>query len=116
MKTKMNFLFICSMNQWRSPTAENIYRNVSSINVKSAGVNSKARRRISLKDIEWADKIFVMENKHKRKMLEIFRDDLKYKEIFVLDIPDDYKFMDEELIEILRCSIDSFIENLDENQ
>ncbi len=24
--TKLNVLFVCSMNQWRSPTAEAIYR------------------------------------------------------------------------------------------
>ncbi|NQZ58236.1 MAG: protein tyrosine phosphatase [Lentisphaeraceae bacterium] len=106
----MNILFICSMNQWRSPTAEKIYCRHPMINVRSAGTNSKARRTVSINDLQWADTIFVMENKHKQRLLANFRQELNYKKMIVLDIPDNYKFMDQELIEILKESIDPVIE------
>ncbi|EDM28367.1 hypothetical protein LNTAR_10641 [Lentisphaera araneosa HTCC2155] len=35
---------------------------------------------------------------------------MNYKKIYVLDIEDNYQYMDAELIEILRQSIDTIIE------
>ncbi|WP_440054531.1 hypothetical protein ACSLBF_17040 [Pseudoalteromonas sp. T1lg65] len=52
-------LFICSRNQWRSPTAERVWRNHPGIEVRSAGTSAKAKRAVSKKDIVWADKILV---------------------------------------------------------
>lgn len=43
-----------------------------------------------------------MEEKHKHRIKASFKKLVQYKEILVLDIPDDYKFMDEELIEIFE--------------
>lgn len=60
----MNILFVCSRNQWRSPTAETIYKNTSGLFVKSAGTEPSAKIRINYKHILWADLIFVMEKKH----------------------------------------------------
>ena len=58
--SKTNLLFICSKNQWRSPTAETMWRNSNQYNVRSAGSSSKARKTVSIKDLEWADVILVM--------------------------------------------------------
>lgn len=98
----MNVLFVCSRNQWRSPTAERIYRKVPGVNVRSAGTSRGAKRKLSVADIRWADLILVMEEKHKSRIAAEFRDEVKYKRIQVLDIPDDYRFMDPELIELIR--------------
>jgi len=54
-------LFVCSRNQWRSPTAEAIYRNHPLVEALSAGVSSSARRRVSAKLLQLADLILVME-------------------------------------------------------
>ncbi|MFK7789851.1 MAG: phosphotyrosine protein phosphatase, partial [Phycisphaeraceae bacterium] len=43
----MNMLFICSKNQWRSPTAEQIYRSDPRLNVRSAGTSSSARHKVT---------------------------------------------------------------------
>ncbi len=43
-----------------------------------------------------------MEDKHKSRIRAQFRDEILNKAIHVLDIPDDYKFMDPELIELIR--------------
>lgn len=60
--------------------------------------------------IGWADLIFVMEKKHKRRLQERFGDILTHKKIVCLNIPDDYQFMDSELINILRSSVSEHIE------
>ncbi|MDJ1184546.1 low molecular weight protein tyrosine phosphatase family protein [Roseofilum casamattae] len=103
------FLFVCSRNQWRSPTAEKIWCNTNGIQVRSAGTSPKARRKISASDVQWADRIFVMEGKHKERLQAQFSNFLQYKPIHVLDIPDSYDYMDEELVEMLTLSISPFI-------
>ena len=44
---KQNVLFICSRNQWRSPTAEQVYRKHPLLAVRSAGTSLNARRKVS---------------------------------------------------------------------
>lgn len=95
----MNILFVCSRNQWRSPTGEQIYKNELGINAKSASTEPSARIKINAKLIDWADIIFVMEKKHKQRITEKFREEASQKKIIVLDIEDNYHFMDAELIE-----------------
>ena len=97
-----NVLFICSMNEWRSPTAEKVFQKEQGISVRSAGTVRGARRTVSVKDIRWSDIILVMEDKHKSRLLAQFRDEVRYKALHVLDIPDEYKYMDPELVEIIR--------------
>ncbi|WP_287908323.1 protein tyrosine phosphatase [Acinetobacter sp.] len=98
----MNSLFICSRNQWRSPTAERVFAVGYGLSTRSAGTSKHAKHTVSLKDIAWADMIFVMEQKHKQNIKEKFAQQLQHKKVVVLDIPDDFPYMDEELIEILK--------------
>jgi len=104
-----NILFICSRNQWRSPTAEKIYSRDDRVNVASAGTSPRAKKTVNAKDIEWADIILVMEYKHKDRLKAEFGKLLKYKKVAVLDIPDNYGYMDEELIEILKVSVEEYL-------
>jgi predicted protein tyrosine phosphatase len=106
----MNLLFVCSRNQWRSPTAEAIFRNSQVHQVKSAGTAASARIKISEKLILWADLIFVMENKHKQRIREQFEWVASSKKIIVLGIPDDYAYMNEELVEILKSAVSPYLE------
>lgn len=105
MNTRLHILFVCALNQWRSPTAEAIYRSDPRLEVKSAGVRSNAKRRISAADVEWADAIFVMDREQKRWIQERFRD-IRLPYIEVLDIPDGLEFMDPELQRLLREALD----------
>ena len=107
---KRNILFICSKNQWRSPTAETIWRKHPSLNVKSAGTSTKARKTVSSSDITWADAIFVMEEKHKNRLKADFSRMLSHKTIHVLDIPDEYQYMDSDLIDELESSVSSILD------
>jgi len=107
----MNILFVCSMNKWRSPTGEAIFRKHAGVNTRSVGTSRKARRQVKLTDIQWADMIYVMEEKHQSRLRADFRDDMKYKTIHVLDIPDDYQFMDPELVDLIYDAVSPMIAN-----
>ena len=100
-----NVLFVCSRNQWRSPTAEAVFKNHSAINVRSGGTSSKARRTVTHTDIQWADQIVVMETKHRNRLKANFTRLLEYKPLHVLGIPDEYQFMDPELVETLEAVV-----------
>jgi predicted protein tyrosine phosphatase len=110
MVNKIHILFICSRNKWRSLTAEKIFSSRNGYEVKSAGTEENARIRVTEGHIGWAELIFVMEKKHLRRLQEKFQTEIMNKRIICLDIPDDYKFMDEELIEILESRVSEYIE------
>jgi predicted protein tyrosine phosphatase len=106
---QMNILFICSRNKWRSATAEKIYKTHSKHQFRSAGTEPSAVIRVSLKLVNWSDLIFVMEKRHKQRLIEKFGDDGISEKIIVLDIPDEYEFMDPELIGMIKLSVDPFL-------
>ncbi|MFK3647376.1 low molecular weight protein tyrosine phosphatase family protein [Lysobacter enzymogenes] len=105
----LNVLFICSRNQWRSPTAETVWRNHPDLQVRSVGTSSSARRRLSADDIRWAHAVFVMENKHRSRLKAEFGDVIADRPIHVLDIPDEYQYMDPELVDLLKASVGSIL-------
>ena len=102
-----NLLFICSKNQWRSPTAELLFKNHPLHSARSAGTSDKARIRINQKLIDWADVLFFMEQKH----LDIVKQryTLDDQKTVVLDIEDNYQFNDPELIDILRGALSEYL-------
>ena len=102
-----NLLFICSKNQWRSPTAELLFKNHSEHLARSADTSDKARIKITRKIIDWADIIFVMERKHLDILKQRFN--LTNSTLRVLDIEDDYQFNDVELISILKVSLAEYL-------
>jgi len=102
-------LFVCSRNQWRSPTAEAVYQNDPRVEVSSAGVSSSARRRVTEKLLRWADLVLVMEHEHKRRIRERFPALVHELRIEVLDIPDDYAFMNAELMTLIRERVEPLL-------
>ncbi|ELI6798323.1 phosphotyrosine protein phosphatase [Salmonella enterica] len=98
----MNVLFICSRNQWRSPTAEQVFRRYPGLSVRSAGTSRNAKKSVSCGLLQWADVICVMEQKHKDRLMAEYRRIIENKPLHVLDIPDDYRYMDPELVRQLE--------------
>lgn len=94
---------------WRSPTGEAIYRNVDGIQARSAGTESAARITVNGEMLDWADVIFVMEHHHKKRLLEEYRGLLADKEIVVMDIPDEYRYMNMELISMIGTTVDAWL-------
>ena len=99
------------MNKQRSVTAERLYRNDARLEVRSAGVRSDAKRRVSETDLKWADVVFVMEREHKQWITMRF-EGLELPPIDVLDVPDDFEVMDPQLQEMLKSLLDPEIEHL----
>jgi predicted protein tyrosine phosphatase len=96
-----NLLFICGKNQWRSPTAEMLFKNHAIHQARSAGTSDKARIKVNQKLIDWADIVFVMEAKHRELINQRFARATAQKQLIVLGIDDNYRFGDSELIELL---------------
>jgi predicted protein tyrosine phosphatase len=97
------------MNKWRSPTAEYLYRNDPRLQARSAGTRAEARRRVHEDDIKWANVIFAMQSEHKQWIASQFKG-MKLPRIEILDIPDNYQYMDLELQRELRALIDPEID------
>jgi protein-tyrosine phosphatase len=104
----MNVLFVCSRNEWRSPTAETIYKNHPSILARSAGTSPSARIKINQKHIDWAEVIFVMEKKHLQLIEQKFGNSVRQKTI-ILNIEDEYRYMDDELVLELKNKVADYL-------
>ncbi|MNY70601.1 hypothetical protein D3C86_2087650 [compost metagenome] len=50
-----------------------------------------------------------MENHHKEKIIQQFPNECNNIEIVILEIPDEYKYMDKELIEEIQDSVSCYI-------
>ena len=95
-------LFVCSQNRLRSPTAELVFADYPGLEVSSAGTNHDAENPLTAEQVQWADLIVVMERQHRTKLQRHFRAALRGQRIICLDIPDDYAFMEPDLVELLR--------------
>jgi predicted protein tyrosine phosphatase len=98
-------LFLCSRNKLRSPTAEHIFAGRPDLEVASAGLNADAETPCSAELIEWADLIFVMEKAHRTRLSQRFKRHLRNARIICLDIPDNYAFMQPELVHLLQTKV-----------
>jgi predicted protein tyrosine phosphatase len=105
----LKLLFVCSQNKLRSPTAEALYRGHPGYRVKSAGTKAGSGVRITGGLIGWADRIFVMEKNHALILREKYPDALVGKHLVCLHIPDEYQYMDPELIAVLKAKLSRFL-------
>lgn len=105
---KKKVLFVCTANKLRSLTAEKIFISDNRFYVRSAGTDNAAPTPINQDLIDWADYIFVMEKMHKNYISKRFKNFLTNKRLIILNIPDEYDYMDLSLIEILKNRINSY--------
>ena len=102
-------LFVCSRNRWRSPTAEHIFSQWENLECDSAGLAPDAEVHLSSEQIDWADMIFVMEARHRKKIHDRFAFNLESTRLIVLGIPDKFSFMDPSLIAILEEKVPPYL-------
>lgn len=79
-----------------------MFRRYSTLNVRSAGTSRNAKKTVSQDLLRWADVICVMEQKHKNRLMAEYHRTLENKPLHVLDIPDDYRYMDPALVQLLE--------------
>src|SRR4051794_2905676 len=107
--SSLKLLFVCSRNRLRSLSAEKLFEGASGYEVRSAGTQPSARIVLTAGHLGWADLVFVMEKSHMNRIR------LKYPElaqecrIITLHIPDDYEFMQPELLEELRAKLAPYV-------
>lgn len=100
-----NVLFICTQNRLRSPTAEQVFADWPGIETASAGLGNDAEVPVSPELLAWADTVFVMEKVHRSRLAAKFKRYLNGKRVICLDIPDDYDYMDPDLVRLLRHKV-----------
>ena len=98
-------LFDCSQNRLRSPTAEAVFSKLPGLECLSAGTDDKANVPLDPELIEWADTIYAMETSHRTRISKKFKKHLAGKRIVVLNIPDEYEYMEPALIAVLERKV-----------
>lgn len=87
-----------------------LFKNHPIHQARSGGTSDKARIKVNQKLIDWADIVFVMEPKHKELLKLRFAFSIAKKQLIVLDIEDNYRFGDAELIELLKNSLVDYLQ------
>lgn len=105
---RQKLLFICSRNQWRSPTAAALFKNSQRYEARSAGIAKNARIKVTPGLLGWADQIFVMERRHRDRLQQRYAAAIVNKPTIVLEIPDIYTFMDTALVELLQAKLSDY--------
>lgn len=105
-------LFVCSRNRLRSPTAEQHFSNHPGIEVASAGLSADAEEQLSPEGVLWADLILVMEKRQEKLLKARFASFLRGKRVACLRIPDDYDFMQPELVALLDARVGPYLADL----
>lgn len=115
-KNKKKILFVCSANKQRSKTGEDYFSSIYDNYIfQSAGTNLKVCEKegtnpITEDQVIWSDLIFVMEHKHKT-IINKHTGDKYDNKIIQLDIPDIYKYYQQELISILEKKVTPILNN-----
>ncbi|WP_453932578.1 protein tyrosine phosphatase [Acidovorax temperans] len=73
------------------------------------GNKPQCTQKVSIEDVRWASVILVMEEKLKSRLIAEITRLLENKPVHVLGIPDEYKYMGPELIEMLEQSVNSLL-------
>lgn len=101
MKNK-KVLFVCAQGKLRSATCMHFMNRLYGWNTRAAGVDADALIPITAELIKWADDIYVMESYMEGAVQEIADDIGAFIRIRVLNIPDDYNYMEEELCGLVQ--------------
>jgi predicted protein tyrosine phosphatase len=102
-------LFVCSRNRLRSLTAEKLFEGSSLYQVRSVGTQPDARIVVTEGHVGWADIIFCMEKSHANRLKRKFPETLQGKRVVCLHIPDDYEFMQPDLLDELRAKLVHYV-------
>lgn len=94
-------LFVCEGNRHRSPTAERIYSRTPGVEARSAGLSPLARVELTEELLAWADRVFVMEARLEKLIRKRFGTPAAGKTVVCLAVPDDFQFMQPELLAVL---------------
>lgn len=95
-------LFLCKYNRSRSATAERLFCKRPDLDVRSAGTDEDALVRVNQRMLDWADVIFTMDPAQQRALHRMFPSCSGFKKLVCLEIPDDFAFLQPELVKLLK--------------
>lgn len=98
-------LFLCYQNRRRSATAERVFCKRTDLDVRSAGLGPDALVRVNERMLDWADVVFVMEERHRLELERMFPEHAALARTITLEIPDEYAFLDPELVKLLHARV-----------
>ena len=75
-------------------------------------LNHDAENPVTPELLQWADIIFVMERTHRSKLSSKFKSSLGNARVICLDIPDEYEFMDPDLVRLLKAKVPRHLPSL----
>ncbi|WP_254436783.1 low molecular weight protein tyrosine phosphatase family protein [Ruegeria arenilitoris] len=96
-----NVLFICGKARMRSPTAADVVGEWPGYSTDFAGISRDADEMISSEQVEWADMIFVMDRRQKKRLSEKFGHLIKDTKVIILGIPDQFDYMAPDLVDLI---------------
>lgn len=86
-----------------------MFKNHPRYEARSAGTADGARIKVTTCHLGWADLIFCMERKHADRLRASFPAELAGKRMITLRIPDDFPFMDPELVALLQTELSAYL-------
>jgi predicted protein tyrosine phosphatase len=95
-------LFVCHYNRKRSATAERIFAKDPGLDVRSAGTSEDALVQVNERMLDWAEVIFIMDEEQRQALVRMFPNHAALARLVCLEIPDQYHFLDPELVTMLE--------------
>ena len=110
----VNVLFVCTENVARSPMAAEIFSDLAGHDAphaaRSVGTASWAMRRLTTRDLAWADVVAVMETRHLVEIRRHWPDHVR--KVRVLGVLDDYDPGEPELRDLLTVKVKALLAEL----
>ena len=104
-------LFLCHLNRVRSATAERLFCKRPDLDVRSAGVSSDAMVRVNARMLDWADVIITMDESQRLALEQMFPRHAALSRLVCLQIPDDYTFLQPELVALLEARVAPLVQH-----
>src|SRR5688572_14513293 len=109
----MNILFVCTENLVRSPMAASLFNEFlgpgSPHQAYAAGTASHAPRRLTTRDLAWADLVAVMEHRHRATIQAYWANHLA--KVIVLEVSDHFMSGDASLREVLEPKVRALLQH-----
>jgi len=106
----LRVLFVCHYNRRRSATAERLFCKRPDLDVRSAGTSPDSLVHINRRMLDWADVVFTMDEHQKTALTRLFAGHPAIDRLICLDIPDQYPFLDPELVRLLEMRVAAHLE------
>jgi predicted protein tyrosine phosphatase len=95
-------LFVCHLNRVRSATAERLFCKRPDLDVRSAGTSCDAMVQVNARMLDWADVVITMDEGQRHALQEMFPQHPALAQLVCLQIPDEFTFLQPELVMLLE--------------